>query len=267
MVKLEDEIQMNILVTFAVDAEFEPWRALRSFKRVRVNSKHWSGGAEVQETQIGEHLVWVFLTGIGIKSFDFALGSCFKNADVKMVLSSGLAGSLKAAYSPSDIVVPLKVGSLRDATGSPTAAGLVVLAKRRGAKVVDVLWTADRIVDTREEKRRLAVFADVVDMESRHVMSEFSDQNLPVATIRAISDSSDEDLPVDFAKCLTEQGQIRKGALLKELLEHPGKVPELVRFGRQSRDAAKELAMFLDGFIVALTPDIFENDVTEAAAR
>jgi hypothetical protein len=54
---------------------------------------------------------------------------------------------------------------------------------------------------------------------------------------------------------------------LKELLEHPGKVPELVRFGRQSRDAAKELAMFLDGFILALTPDIFENDVTEAAAR
>jgi hypothetical protein len=132
--------------------------------------------------------------------------------------------------------------------------------------VVDVLLTADRIVDTREEKQRLALFADVVDMESRHIMSKFIDENLPVAAIRAISDASSQDLPVDFAKCLTSQGRIKKGALLKELLGHPAKVPELIRFGRQSRNAAKGLAVFLDGFIEALTPEILQDQTVEVAA-
>jgi nucleoside phosphorylase len=257
---------INVLVTFAIDAEFAPWRTLRAFRKIRVNSRHWSGGIEVQEAQIGDCIVWVFLTGIGIKSFDFALASCLKDAGVSLVLSSGLAGSLKAKYVPQDIVVPLRVGSLRDASGVRGAAALILLASRRGAKVVDVLLTADRIVDTREEKQRLALFADVVDMESRHIMSKFIDENLPVAAIRAISDASSQDLPVDFAKCLTSQGRIKKAALLKELLGHPAKVPELIRFGRQSRNAAKGLAVFLDGFIEALTPEILQDQTVEVAA-
>jgi adenosylhomocysteine nucleosidase len=263
---LDHENQMNILVTFAVDAEFAPWRSLRVFKRELINSKHWSGGAEIHSARIGDHCVWVFLTGIGIQTFDFALASCFEDAGANVAVSSGLAGSLKAEYAPPDIIVPLRVGSLKDVGGPPVAAGLLLLAKRQGAKVVDVLLTADHVVDTREEKQRLALFADTVDMESRHVMSSFIELNLPVATIRAISDSSEEDLPVDFAKCLTPQGRIRKGALLKELIEHPAKVSDLVRFGRQSRNAAKQLVAFLDGFVEALTPEILHDHAIEVTA-
>jgi nucleoside phosphorylase len=258
---------MRVLVTFAIDAEFAPWRALRAFKKARINSGHWSGGLEVQETQIGDCAVWVFLTGIGIKALDFGLVSCLKDAGLSLVVSSGLAGSLKTEYIPEDIVVPRRVGDLRDASGIPATAGLVLLAKRRGAKVVDTLLTADHIVETREEKHRLAVFADVVDMESRHVMSGFTSENLPVATIRAISDSSEEDLPIDFAKCLTPRGRIKRGAFLKELVGHPAKLVQLVRFGRQSRNASKGLAVFLDGFIEALTPDVLQKELVEVSAQ
>ena len=258
---------MRVLVTFAVEAEFAPWRALRAFKKARINPGHWSGGLEVQEAQIGDCAVWVYLTGIGIKALDFGLVSCLKDAGLSLAVSSGLAGSLKTEYAPEDIVVPRRVGSLRDASGIPATAGLVLFAKRRGAKVVDTLLTADRIVETREEKHRLAVFADVVDMESSHVMSGFTSENLPVATIRAIRDSSKEDLPIDFAKCLTPRGQIKRGALLKELVGHPAKVPQLVRFGRQSRNAARGLTVFLDGFIEALTPDVLQKELIEVSAQ
>jgi nucleoside phosphorylase len=258
---------MKVLVTFAVDAEFAPWRALRAFKKTIINSNHWSGGTEVHESRIGDCTVWVFLTGIGIKWFDFDSASCLKNAGVNVVLSSGLAGSLKAECAPEQIVVPKRVGNLRDANGVPMASALVLLGERRGARVLDTLLTADHIIGTAEEKNRLAIFGEAVDMESFHVASGFIDANVPVATIRAISDGSEQDLPVDFAKCLTSQGQVRAGALLRELFASPTKVPELVRFGRQSRSAAQKLASFLDGFVQALTPDMLNCERTEAAAR
>jgi len=258
---------MRILVTFAVEAEFAPWRALRTFKKTKVNPGHWSGGVDVHEAEIGDCSVWVFLTGIGIKCFDFALALCLKQAGVNLVLSSGLAGSLKTELSPGDILVPRRVGTLSDASGLPATDGLVSRAEQYGAKAIETLLTADRIIATKEEKARLARFGQAIDMESFQVMQEFIGENLPVATIRAVSDGSEEDLPLDFTKCLTSQGQVKVGPLLKELVGHPAKVSDLVRFGKQSRDAAQKLTVFLDRFVSDLTPEVLAGSTSEVAAR
>jgi nucleoside phosphorylase len=247
---------MRVLVTFAIDAEFAPWRDLRKFRKTTINADHYSGGREVYEAQIGAGHVWVVLTGIGIKFFDFEGVCCFRDAGVEAVISSGLAGALKDEIAIEQIVVPARVGTLRDARGVTASPGLIQLAESRGARSVETLLTADHIVATQEEKARLANFGDAVDMESFHVVSGFSEQKVPVAVIRAISDRSDEDLPVDFAKCVTSEGRVKPGALLSELLERPSRIPSLVRFGQQSRNAAKCLAAFLDGFVGALTPEI-----------
>jgi nucleoside phosphorylase len=257
---------MRVLVTFAVEAEFAPWRTFRAFKKTRINPAHWSGGLDVREAEIGDCSVCVFFTGIGIKSFDFAFASCLKNVGVNLVLSSGLAGSLKAELVPGEIVVPRRVGTLRDASGIAATYGLVARAEQQGATVIDTLLTADRVIATKEEKNRLALFGQAVDMESFHVMSEFIYHSLPVATIRAISDANDKDLPVDFTKCLTSQGGIKVGPLLKELVGHPAKVSDLVRFGRQSRNAAQKLTAFLDRFIHDLTREVLSSSASEVVA-
>ena len=184
-----------------------------------------------------------------------------------MILSSGLAGSLKREYGPEEIVVPKKVGTQRDASGILLPTGPVSFAESRGAKVIATLLTSDHIIGTQEEKNRLAIFGEAVDMESFHVASAFTDEAVPVAVIRAISDGSEEDLPVDFTKCLTSDGRVRPGALLKELLERPAQVPELIRFGRQSRSAARKLSSFLDSFILALTSDVIDHETRQVAAK
>jgi adenosylhomocysteine nucleosidase len=258
---------MRILVTFAVEAEFAPWRTLRPFRKVRTNPDHWSGGVEVNESQIGACTVWVVLTGIGIKTFDFAVAGCLKAAGLDLVLSSGLAGSLKPEYSPGEIVVPRKVGTLRDAGGIALPLRLVSLSESKGAKVIETLLTSDRIIETHEEKSRLSNFAEAVDMESFHVARAFTDEGVPFVIIRAISDGSEEDLPVDFTTCLTPEGRVRPGALLKELFERPARIPGLIRFGRQSRSAARKLSSFLDGFILTLTADVLHDESQQVAAR
>jgi adenosylhomocysteine nucleosidase len=257
---------MRILVTFAVEAEFAPWRHLRRFRNMRVNSDHYSGGVEGFEAQIGDKTIWILLTGMGIKLFDFQAASCFCSAGVNLVISSGLAGSLKPEIKPAELIAPRKVGNLRDASGVSITAAPLALAAHRGATLIETLLTSNHIVDTQQEKTRLAIFGEAVDMESFHIVRQFRDEGVPVLVVRAVSDPSDRDLPVDFNKCVTEEGRIKPASLFRQLLRRPKKLPELVRFGLQSRHASQKLAMFLDGLVEALTLDSIRRDAEVTAS-
>jgi nucleoside phosphorylase len=249
---------MFVLVTFAVDAEFAPWREIRRFRKVKLNEKHWSGGAEVFETQVGDCCVWVSLTGMGIKSFDFKSATCLRSAGLDAIISSGLCGGLSIA--------PKRIATLKDAIGLATAVPLADLAERQGATVVETLLTSDHIIDSEAEKARLSRVADVVDMESFHIVHEFLLEATPVTVIRAISDAANETLPLDFSKVLTPAGQVKVAPLLKELVSRPARIPHLIQFAKQSREAAKSLANFLEVFLRALTPEQIHAEARSTAA-
>jgi len=256
---------MQVLVTFAVEAEFAPWRKLRKFRPGSVGAEHGSGGVRVEQAQVGDQTVYVFLTGMGINSFDCFTTKRFKEAGVEVVISSGLAGSLKQSFPALTIVCPSRVGALGASTGTPVTRSLFELAVKRKAIAIGTLLTSVRIIDSREEKARLSMFADAVDMESCPIVESCLDAQIPVAVIRAISDSSEEDLPIDFEKCLTSSGEVRAIPLLKELARNPAKVPELIRFGLQSRAAAEKLVGFLDDFIQTLKPEFLLSELEERA--
>ncbi len=56
---------MRILVTFAVEAEFAPWRKLREFKKNTVPNGPSSQGVSLFKTTFRDDDVEVLLTGIG----------------------------------------------------------------------------------------------------------------------------------------------------------------------------------------------------------
>jgi adenosylhomocysteine nucleosidase len=250
---------MRILVTFAVEAEFAPWLALRKFRK-RVLLPEVSGGLPVFEAQRGGNTLWVFLTGMG-PGFPglFQLGMLATKAGVEIAISSGLAGSLRKEHKVGELLAPRHITGLHDVAGFSANPDLLRLSKEHGAKIVDTLLSADRIVGSGQEKSRLAHFADAVDMESHRIMQEFAAAGLPAATVRAISDESDEDLPIDFAQCLTADGKVKALPLLRQLLRSPAKLPGLVRFGGRSKKAAAALAEFLDSFATELTPQAMKD--------
>ena len=249
---------MRILVTFAVEAEFAPWLALRKFQKRVLQPVPYAKGFEVYEAECGQNELWVLLTGMGPGFLSLPgalpLGMLAAKAGVEVAISSGLAGSLRKEHQIQEVIVPRHIRTLRDASGVSAHPDLLRLSEEHGAKIVDALLTSDRIVGSGEEKSRLGEFADAVDMESYRIMQEFALANLPAATIRAISDESDEDLPMDFAECLTPQGKVKPWPILRQLLRRPSSVVALVRFGGRSRKAAAGLAQFLDSFVKDLTP-------------
>lgn len=241
---------MRILVTFAVEAEFAPWRKIRDFEKKAISD----GRASLYRAKFGEDIVEVLLTGIGSLACQESLASYdgLQGEKPDYLISSGLAGALREILKPGDLFVAEAVRTLRNDASARSDAVLRESAVLKGAIPIDTLITMARLVSSAEEKARIAFFGEAVDMESAIIMSHFSGTTFPKVAIRAISDAANEDLPIDFDRCLTPQGAIRPLSLVNAIVRRPGNLPNLVRFGRQSNQAARKLSAFLDRFAAAL---------------
>lgn len=247
---------MRILVTFAVAAEFAPWRGHHNFTRIKV------GDQILQQTKVGEAEVSVLLTGIGPSHAGTnVMGICMSRAANERwfdaCISAGLAGALSKNCKAGEVLGARRVRSERTHCDLGSGQirsdpGLLALAAQCGVRLVDSFYTIDRLVVLAKEKAELAAIADAVEMESFEVMKESSAWGARCIAIRAVSDAADEDLPIDFGKTITPEGQVSLMRVLQEVMRHPGRIPALVRFGRRSRSAAEALADALDRFVGAI---------------
>ena len=262
---------MRILVTFAVEAEFAPWRRKHDFSLAQV------ADLTAYRTNIAGASIVVLLTGIGGKHAGSAtLGIQMIAADTDqyfdVCISTGLAGALKPELRAGEIVVAsqLRTGTARADSGKNAIScdqELVSLSRSCGAREVADFYEEDRILITAAEKEKLSSLADVVDMESFDVISESIVWGSRGVAVRAISDTSKSDLPLDLNLAVTKAGTISLSRLLGQTLRQPARIPRLIRFGRQSRGAAESLAIFLDKFIheIAVRGEAFSPRKTETA--
>jgi nucleoside phosphorylase len=246
---------MRVLVTFAVDAEFAPWRKLRHFSHIDYD------GLQLWRTKAGDADITVLLTGIGSEASAHALGLMMAMADedkyFDVCISSGLAGALCETLTVGDVIAPkllIAESKHTDVSGDELQvdAELRNQALQAGAIGTDCLFTADRLFIKASQKAASASRAQSVDMESFDIVKEARAWGSRNVVVRAISDKSNEDLPIDFSLTLSKQHEISVGKVLVQLLWHPFALPALVRFGKNSRHAAERLTKFLDGYVQAV---------------
>lgn len=243
---------MRILVTFAVKAEYTPWSAHHAFVPYEFENYERRREFDLFKANIGPNEVTVLLTGMGRKNAAKAMASVpLETFD--LCVSSGLAGSLDETLLPGDVIVAGTVHTADSSLIVESDESLRDLAASLAAKPISAALTSERIVSTALEKDDLRQQGSIVEMESAHILAAAGQAHLPAVLIRGISDAADEDLPVDFARVLDSQGHLKLGGLLKEVGLSPHRIPLLIQFGRQSRNAAKALADFLDRYIHALS--------------
>lgn len=260
---------MRILVTFAVEAEFAPWRACRTFDRQKAER------LQLWKSVIGNSEIFVVLTGMGDTSanvMELMMRVASGNQKFDVCVSSGLAGALRPDYMLSDIVVArlLKSGVAHADLARDwleTDKELVSQALAVGAKPAEAFYTADKVLTTAEQKSLLAAKADVVEMESFDVLKEGYAWGARCVAIRAISDRADEDLPIDFNRTISTDNRVSVPRVLAEVAKNPGSLGALIRFGKQSRGAAEALAVFLEAFVIELVQVDAMRDSVRVAAR
>jgi adenosylhomocysteine nucleosidase len=235
--------KMRILVTFAVEAEFAPWRAIRKFQELP------HADMECFSSKIRECELAVLLTGMGCKKARLEATKAIWNSDVDICVSSGLAGALRPEHGIGEILVPQQVLAAKLDRVISCDLTLVESAVSSGAKRVSTFYTADRVIIRAEEKKSLGAAGDAVEMESGDILFEAAALGARVVAARAISDAWDQDLPIDFNSVATEEGDVSISRILGKVAGSPGSVPSLIRFGQQSKRAAQAMAEFLERFI------------------
>src|SRR5262245_5871581 len=200
---------MRILVTFAVDAEFAPWRKRHDFRTFEIVQ-----GTEAFIATISGIEVIVGLTGIGpetawSKTCDFTWGEV-----LDLCVTTGFAGALRAEHQIGDILAARQLVTDEKRTKEAfsgkleSTPRLLNVAATCGAKVVDRFYSSPSLVRTASEKAALKDLADAVEMESFEVLSEAFAWMTEGIAVRAISDTFDEDLPLDFGQAVTKDGEL-----------------------------------------------------------
>ncbi|MDP9338661.1 MAG: hypothetical protein M3P45_07325 [Acidobacteriota bacterium] len=237
---------MKVLVTYAVEAEFAPWRRLRDLEKVKI------GGVEVHRAQVGRAMVDFLVTGMGAANAQRTAEAVISK-DYSFCIVSGFAGALNSSVKLGDVVAAKKV--VNDGSGGTAlcAQNLWTRAFGDGAKPIETLLTTDHVVNTVTEKTRLAPFGEAVDMESFVILTVARPKKVSGVAIRVISDSFDRDVPVDIDTMVDQQGNVSIGGVVRYVARHPMVIPALVRLGRDSKTAAEALANFLEAYIKKLS--------------
>jgi nucleoside phosphorylase len=241
---------MRVLVTFAVEAEFAPWRKLRQFQRIDA------ANVECFASKVGEAELTVLLTGIGCRKAWVEATKEIWGGNIDICVSSGLAGGLRTEHLAGQVLVANQVLAAKSDRVVHCDSFLVNAAMGAGAKGVRAFYTADRVVSLAVEKDQLGSLADAVEMESGVILYEAALFGARVVAVRAISDTSCQDLPIDFNQVATEEGNVSIPRIMGKVMVAPGKIPSLIRFGKQSSRAAQSLAEFLERFVPALVASI-----------
>jgi nucleoside phosphorylase len=255
---------MKVLVTFAVEAEFAPWRRRHSFELIDMPTPVGLKHHRVYRGVVFGSNVDVLLTGIGWEESKtanrphYVLRELLKSKP-DVCVSSGLAGGLASDLQAGDVVAAREISLRRDGDVIHCNANFVRLAEETGARVKRMQITETHIVSEASTKASLASFADFVDMEGYYILQIVSGTKIPAISVRAISDARGDNLPLGLEKIVDRGGHLQTLPLLKLLLRRPSQIPSLVDFGSKSRGAAVALADFLDRFL-----EIVDGDTSEA---
>jgi adenosylhomocysteine nucleosidase len=235
---------MKILVTFAVETEFAPWKKALSLRASRRK------GLCVHRATIGGVQVDFVVTGMGAINAGCA-GTLMGDA-YDVIIASGFAGALRFELSSGDIIVARAVQQLGKPKTISSDGDLFTSAAALGAKTAEMLLSVDHVAATAEEKHQLAPFADAADMESYAVLSAAEAHSIPAVAIRAISDSAADELPERMDTLVSGTGRVKVTSVVKYVAVHPASVPAMVRLGLRSKSAAETLAHFLESYIQGL---------------
>jgi len=250
---------MNILVTFAVQAEFSPWQRRRKFRRV-------SGEWPVFESEFGGSRVRVILTGMG-QSYALEAIRQVLPARPDICISTGLAGALRSDYVPGDILAARLVSEVGEPVAVASHPELLSTAVDCGARQIERFATSRTLAASAEQKRRLASQAEAVEMESYTILAEAARYGVPAVAVRAISDTSEFDMRYDFESLRDARGQIRMGGVVAQVLRRPFGLPGLLGLARDCRTASRQLANFLDTFTGTLSDRLIPIEQDMVGAR
>ena len=250
-----------ILVFFALDVEsgyFED--RLKEQKHVQANGFRLTRGTLNRITYI------VVKTGPGKNAAAHAADAVCRAHRPPFVISAGFAGALAESVKPQSLVLPDRIASCDGTLHLSTTLEKTVIPKelRPGIQWGGTLFTADKVLGKSCEKRALGLAsgADFVDMETYEIAKVCRDLDLPMLSLRAVTDDVNAEIAPDIQTLLNQSTRAgQAGAALALMWKRPAAFKQLCAL----REAAMTCAIDLSKAIVALAEAILATQTTQIA--
>jgi adenosylhomocysteine nucleosidase len=231
-----------IAITFALPAESSDF--VRLLEKPSLNSRE---GVENIRGRIHGKLVDVIHTGVGKMACRERMEVMLRRERFDYLISTGFAGALKKE---------LRVGHLlvADNYSSPKLLASPALELADETTFLGRLATVPRMIESIEQREMLnkRTGAAAVDMETETIAELCAAHDLPILSLRAISDTADEPFPApanilfDLAKQKTNLARLGS-----YLVAHPVAIHRLNAFRQRIGVARKMLAQALDKILRA----------------
>jgi adenosylhomocysteine nucleosidase len=231
-----------IAITFALPAESADF--VRLLEHSKLNSRE--GVENVRGQLHGKSLV-VIHTGVGKTACRERLEIMMRREQFEYLISAGFAGALEKDLQIGHLLVS-------DNYSSPQLLASPRLELADNGTFLGKLITVPRIIETPDQRESLnkRTGAAAVDMETETIAEICAAHDLPMLSLRAISDTATEPFPApadvlfDVAKQRTDF--VRLGAYL---LTHPSAVGRLNAFREKIGIARKALTEALEAIVRA----------------
>jgi len=168
-------------------------------------------------------------------------------ADVRAIISFGVAGGLNPGHETGDVIIPDAV--IKDGhtwlTDSILSENFRSKLKALGITVRNgTLVGSNAIIANPADKAKLFATskADAVDMESHVAAAYAAKYGIPFAAIRVISDPADRSLPQAALDAVTSEGEVELLPILRGIWRDFSQIGKLLRAGLDSRKAFGALA-------------------------
>jgi purine-nucleoside phosphorylase len=182
--------------------------------------------------------VKVLHTGVGATVCRERIGPLLDSQSFTCLLSSGFAGGTDASLGTGDLFLAENFSD----------AHLLALAREAVIARVGKLVSVERVIEDATERARLAREhgAAAVDMETEWIAQACAAREIPLLSLRAISDTAAAPFPAPARVLFELEKQGTPSARLAGyLLFHPPAILRLARFARRIAAARAELAVAL----------------------
>jgi len=222
--------------------------------------------------EIGDNQVVLVNTGMGPHNARAAAvrllagpdshANAFRDTPVAdAVIVTGLAGSLASGIAEGDIVIYRNCLSTTEKQDSITCSANIIESVTRSLKEHGLKSKAatgissPRIAQLDRDREALAVSgAQVVDMESFEIAACSAAAGVPVAVVRAVSDSAGSSMP-DLNRALNSAGGFDRWALALVLAARPLATLRLFKASRRAMAALERaLSAILSGQFAGIGP-------------
>jgi adenosylhomocysteine nucleosidase len=221
----------HVAFVCAMPMEAAPIRRRLSLGGTRIGTLKAYGG-----TLEGRPVVAI-VTGMGPDLAGRGVRELLEEVEVERVVVVGITGATDDETAIGTLICPETVvnGATRsefrpDPLGPATPSG--------------VMWTTDDLItagDALDELRELGVVA--LDMETAAIAEVCVESGIPWSVFRVISDrATDGSVDDDVFHMSNQDGTPNPRAIVSYFLRHPGRIPLMLRMGREVQSATRRAA-------------------------